>query len=130
MEVESVSTPGSTNGEQVERADLIVAVLADLDEGGIAALTEGLRALSGSRRIVVALRNGTAILPPDNPLTVETESHLTMVPWPALGLDMSGPPLPSISAGYQSIFAASLKLERLRFGCALLRTSQAGRVIE
>ena len=111
MEVDSVSTPGSTNGEQVERADLIVAVLAELDDAGAAALTEGLRALSGSRRIVVTLRNGTAILPRNNHLTVQTESRLAMVPWPALGLDVSGPPLPSISAGYQSIFAASVKLE-------------------
>jgi glucosylglycerate synthase len=118
VEVDSVSTPRSTNGEQVERADLIVAVLAELDEGGIVALTEGLRALSGSRRIVVTLRNGTAILPQDGPPTLETDPHLTMVPWPALGLDISGPPLPSISAGYQSIFAASLKLEAQ--GCCVI----------
>jgi glucosylglycerate synthase len=118
VEVDSVSTPGSTNGEQLERADLIVAVLAELDEGDITALTEGLRALSGSKRIVVTLRNGTAIPPRNNPLTVEREPHLTMVPWPALGLDMSGSPLPSISAGYQSIFAASLRLEAQ--GCCVI----------
>jgi glucosylglycerate synthase len=111
VEVDSVSTPASTNGEQVERADLVVAVLAELDEGAIAALTEGLRALPGSRRIVVTLRDGAAIPPGNSGLTSETESRLTMVPWPALGLDTSGPPLPSISAGYQSIFTASLKLE-------------------
>jgi glucosylglycerate synthase len=111
VEVDSVPMPASTNGEQLERADLIVAMLAELDERGIAALTEGLRALPGSRRIVVILRDGAAIPPRNSPPTAETESHLTMIPWPALGLDMSGQPIPSISAGYQSIFAASLKLE-------------------
>lgn len=118
MEVDSVSTLASTHGEQVERADLVVAVLTELDEGGISALTEGLRALPGSRRIVVTLRSGTAITPRNNTSDVETESGLRMVPWPALGLDTSGPPLPSISAGYQSIFAASLKLEAQ--GCCVI----------
>lgn len=111
MEVDSIPKTTATKGEELEHADLVIAILTELCPEEIAVVIGGLRGLSSSIRIVVALKDGTALLPQNNSANGEGGSNLAIIPWTALGLDMSGPPLPSISAGYQSIFAASLKLE-------------------
>lgn len=111
MEVDSVPKTAPGEGDELERADLVVAILSDLDAESINTLCDGLRALPGSMRIVVAWRDGSAISGANRSANLGNGSHLTIVPWPRIGLDISGPPIPSISAGYQSIFSASLNLE-------------------
>jgi hypothetical protein len=111
VEVDSIPKTEPGQPEEVERADLVVSVLSDLEAESINALCDGLRALPGSMRIVVAWRDGSAITGGNLPANLGNGSHLTIVPWSRIGLDISGPPIPGISAGYQSIFAASLNLE-------------------
>lgn len=111
MEVDSVPKTAPGEGDELERADLVVAILSDLDAESIHMLCDGLRALPGSMRIVVARRDGSAITGANRSANLGNGSHLTIVPWPRIGLDISGPSIPSISDGYQSIFSASLNLE-------------------
>jgi hypothetical protein len=111
VEVDSIPKTAPGQDEEVERADLVVAILSDLDVQSINTLCDGLRTLPESMRIVVASRDGSVIAGASRPANLENGSHLTIVPWQRIGLDVSGPPIPTISNGYQSIFSASLNLE-------------------
>ena len=108
MEVESIPKTAPATGEEVHRADLVVAVLSELDPESLTALCDGLLALPRSMRIAVALKDSSAIPPENRSANLENGSHLTIVPWPLIGLDIA---TASISAGYQSIFSASLNFE-------------------
>jgi glucosylglycerate synthase len=108
VEVSSIPKPTPASGEKVEHADLLVAVLTELDLDSLTTLCDGLRALPGAMRIAVALKDAYAI-PPENPSeNMGNGSHLAIIPWASIGLDIA---MPSISAGYQSIFSASTNLE-------------------
>ena len=108
MEVDSIPKSAPANGEEVEHADLLVAVLSELDPESLTALRDGLRALPSALRIALALKDASAISAENRSGNFENGSRLTIIPWTLIGLDAA---MPSISAGYQSIFSASLKLE-------------------
>ena len=57
MEVDSIPQQTQEKTAQIDSADLVVGVLADLGKDGIVALCEGLRTLPGSPRIVVLQRD-------------------------------------------------------------------------
>ena len=108
MEVDSIPKTAPASSEEVKHADLVVAVLSELNSERLTTLCGGLRALPGSMRIAVALKEPSAIPTQNHSASLETGSHLSIVPWSLIGLDIA---MPSISAGYQSIVSASLNLE-------------------
>jgi hypothetical protein len=96
--------------EQVDSADLVVGVIAELDQAGLAAVCEALRVLPGSPRVVVLRDDRTA--KPDQNALAEGEpsaSSCHLVPWPLLGSATPGTPAVGTSSAYQSVFAAGEK---------------------
>jgi glucosylglycerate synthase len=96
--------------EQVDSADLVVGVIAELDQEGLAAVCDALRVLPGSPRVVV-LRDDRAAKPDQNNVAAAepSASSCHLVPWPLLGSAAAGTSAVGTSSAYQSIFAASEK---------------------
>jgi hypothetical protein len=109
VEVEPIPQQAQEKIEQVESADLVVGVLADLDQEGLVALCDDLRTLSGAPRIAV-LRDDRAVDPaPTNSQATEKSASPYLVPWPLLRPDTPDTPVVSMSAAYHSVFEASEK---------------------
>ena len=97
--------------QQIDRADLVVGVLADLDQNGLANVCGALRTLSGIPRIAVLQDNHAASSAHANSGTVENSASPFLVPWPLHRPDTPGTPAISMSTAYQAVFAAAEKLE-------------------
>jgi len=104
--------------EQIDAADLVVGILADLDQETVTMVHEALRRLHGDPRIVVLSSNGSSAPANTDSMSSGKGASLSVVPWPLIGPDTSGAPIQSISTAYQSIFAASEKLGA-RAGCVI-----------
>jgi glucosylglycerate synthase len=104
--------------EQIDAADLVVGILADLDQETVTMVHEALRRLHGDPRIVVLSSNGSSAPANTDSTSPGKGASLSVVPWPLIGPDASGAPMQSISTAYQSIFAASEKLGA-RAGCVI-----------
>jgi hypothetical protein len=110
VEVEPIPEQVQEKIEQVDSADLVVGVIAELDLEGLAVVCDAVRGLPGSPRVVV-LRDDRAANPgPSNLQATElSASSCHLIPWPLLGSATPGTPVVSTSAAYQSVFAASEK---------------------
>jgi hypothetical protein len=118
LEVDSAPQPARPSIEQVDRADLVVGILADLDQDTLASVCEDLLTIPESPRIVV-LHNppATDSTPADSEVPVQ-DSSLSLVPWspPAQGA-LAAPGEDGLAA-YQSLFAIADKLEAR--GCCVI----------
>jgi glucosylglycerate synthase len=96
--------------EQVDSADLVVGVIAELDQEGLAAVCDALQMLPGSPRVVV-LRDDRAANPgQSNVEAAQASASLChLVPWTLLGSATPGTPVVGTASAYQSVFAASEK---------------------
>jgi hypothetical protein len=110
VEVDSIPQQTPEKTAQIDSADLVVGVLADLDKEGIVALCETLRTLPGSPRILVLRRDSIGNAPAASSQTAEEDKPPYVLPWSAVGPDPLGAPMQSISIACQSLFAASEKL--------------------
>jgi glucosylglycerate synthase len=110
VEVEPVAQQVQDKTPQVESADLVIGVLADLDAKSLVNVCNSLRALSGSPRIALLRDNHSADPAAANLNAAEADTWPYTVPWPLLTPDGTGTPMLSISAAYQSVFAACEKL--------------------
>ncbi len=110
MEIESISHQAQEKIEQVEGADLVVGVLAELGQDGLAMVCDALRTLSGSPRIAVLQDNHADTPAPANAETTKMKASPFLVPWPLFRSDTPGTPAVSMSSAYQSVFAAGEKL--------------------
>lgn len=110
MAVDSIPQQTQEKTAQIDRADLVIGVLADLGKDGIVALCEGLRALPGSPRTVVLQRNPIADAPATSSPTAQEDISPSLLPWSAVGPDPLGAPMQSISIACQSLFAVTEKL--------------------
>jgi glucosylglycerate synthase len=114
-EVNSIPQQAQQAAAQIETADLVIGLLADLDRDGIATLCEGLRALQGSPRIVILQSTPTGDTSAAPPETAQTGASpcasLSLLPWAALTPDPAASPTRSITAACQSLFEVSEKLE-------------------
>jgi hypothetical protein len=104
--------------EQIDAADLVVGILADLDQETVTTVHEALRKLHGDPRIVVLSSNGSSAQVNADSTSSGKGASLSVVPWPEIGSDSSSAPMQSIATAYQSIFAASEKLGA-RAGCII-----------
>jgi glucosylglycerate synthase len=104
--------------EQTDRADLVVGVVADIDQAGIKILVEALRNCPGTPHIVVLQKENSTKQPATTPdgndkdaaTDATKDSSLAVLPWP-LELGAAETPVEIISEAYRSVFAASDKLE-------------------
>jgi hypothetical protein len=110
VEVDSVPQQTQETTAQIDSADLVVGVLADLDHDGITMLCEGLRTLPGSPRIVVLRRDPAGSPAAADSQKAQANTSLSLLPWSAAGPDPLGAPMQSISIACQSLFAMTEKL--------------------
>jgi hypothetical protein len=110
--------------EQIDAADLVVGILANLDQESVATVQEALRTLHGDLRIVILLGDASSF--PANAGTASSGKgpQLTLVPWPPVGVDTSGTPAQSISDAYLSLFAAGRRLGA-QAGCIIASKLEA-----
>jgi hypothetical protein len=110
VEVEPIHEQVQEITEQVDSADLVVGVLAELGQEGLAALCDALQVLPGSPRVVV-LRDDRAAKPDQSSVAEAklSSSSCHLIPWPLLGSATPGTPVVGTSAAYQAVFAASEK---------------------
>jgi hypothetical protein len=110
VEVEHIPEQGQQKAEQVDSADLVVGVIAELDQEGAAALCEALRALPGAPRVVVLRDERAADLGQSNAEAAEASVALCrVVRWPLSGSGTPDTPVAGMATAYQSVFAASEK---------------------
>jgi glucosylglycerate synthase len=110
--------------EQIDAADVVVGILADLDQEAVATVHEALRTLHGDLRIVILSSDGSSVQAQADSASSGNRPQLSVVPWPLIGPDASGAPLQSISAAYHSIFAAGERLGA-RAGCIIASKLEA-----
>ena len=110
MEVDSIPQQSQEKTAQIDSADLVVGVLADLGKDGLMNLCEGLRALPGSPRILILRRDAAGGTAAANSPSTQEDTSLSLLPWSAMGPDPLGAPLQSISIACQSLFAVTEKL--------------------
>lgn len=110
MEVDSIPQKAREKIEQIDSADLVVAILADLDQNSIAMVCEDLQTLAGSPRLAVLQNEKSGNPALANPETAEKKSFPFLVSWPLLRPDPSGSAILSVFDAYQAVFAASEKL--------------------
>jgi hypothetical protein len=100
--------------EQTEKADLVIGIMADIDQAGIEILVDALRNFPGTPRVVV-LQKGRSTESPataaeGNDKDTVKDASMTVLPW-QLELGAAETPVEIISEAYRSVFAASDKLE-------------------
>ena len=110
MEVDSIPQQSQEKTAQIDSADLVVGVLADLGKDGLMNLCEGLRTLPGSPRILILRRDAAGGTAAANSPSTQEDTSLSLLPWSAMGPDPLGAPLQSISIACQSLFAVTEKL--------------------
>lgn len=110
MEVEPIPQHAQEQIEEVDRADLVVGVLAELDHDGLAMVCDSLRSLSGSLRVAVLQDDPAGSATPTQLETAVKSASPFVVPWPLLRSGTPGTPVVSMSTAYQSVFAASERL--------------------
>jgi glucosylglycerate synthase len=125
VEVDSATPQASEKTEQIESADLIVGILADIGKEDAEALVESLQSLSGSPRIVVLQNEPPASTaapthPPD-----EKHISVSVIPWREAGGAPAGAPADLMSSAYRSVLTTSEKLSA-RACCVLASTFEAG----
>lgn len=110
MEVDAIPQQTPDKTAQIDSADLVVGVLADLGHERILALCEGLRTLPGSPRIVVLQRDSAGNAAAANAQTTQEDTKLSLLAWSAASPDPLGAPMQSISIACQSLFTMTEKL--------------------
>lgn len=106
MEVDSIPQKAQEKIERIDSADLVVGILADLDQTTIATLCEDLQTLPGSPRLAVLQDKKS-----DAPVPEAAEKKFPfLVSWPLLHPDPGGAPILSVFDAYQAVFSASEQL--------------------
>jgi hypothetical protein len=126
VDVEPISQLVPEKIEPIESADLVLGVLAELNQESLGALCESLRTLPGSPRIA-ALQDDRAANPDQtNAEAAEKSASPYLNRWPLLGPQAPGMPFVSMATAYQAVFAASEKLGA-RACCVVASTVETAR---
>jgi glucosylglycerate synthase len=108
--VESTPEQVQEKIEQVDSADLVVGVIAELDQEGLAAVCDSLRTLPGSPRVVVLRDERSANSGQSNAKPAEASgSACHVIRWPLSGSGAPDTPVAGVAAAYQAVFAAGEK---------------------
>ncbi|MGA8305885.1 MAG: hypothetical protein WB723_09425 [Candidatus Acidiferrales bacterium] len=110
MAVEPIAEQPEHKVEPVKAADLVLGVVADMDQESLITLCDSLRTLPGSP-IIAALRNDHAGGPAGATSAASDKSPSPyFIPWPSSKTDDPGTPIVNIATAYQSAFAVSEQL--------------------
>ncbi|HVA95378.1 MAG TPA: hypothetical protein VNI36_10815 [Candidatus Dormibacteraeota bacterium] len=109
VEADSAPPQARPSIEQIESADLVVGILADLSPDEVTEVCDALRTLPGKPRIVV-LQNSAANASPEVSEAAEQDSALSLLPWPVDVQNATAAPVESALAAYQSIFSVGDRL--------------------
>jgi hypothetical protein len=110
VEVEPLPQQAQEKVEQVETADLVIGIVAELDHEALVAVRDRLRTLSGSPRVAILVDDRALQPGPTNSEASEKSGNPFLVPWPKLTSETPGTPMASIANAYQSVFAACEQL--------------------
>jgi hypothetical protein len=110
VEVDSIPPKAQEKIEQIQSADLVVAILADLDSDTVATICRDLQTLEGSPRLAVLQNEKSAPATPAGAEPVEKSAFPFLISWPLLRPDPAGAPVLGMFGAYQTIFGASEKL--------------------
>lgn len=118
MEADAVHQQARQEAEAIHNADLVVAILAELDREAIADIGDALRRLPGSMRIVI-LQSGESGQPvPAASQAAADGASVFFAPLSLTKLDNPPSLLSSVSARYQAVFAAAEQFEAR--GCSIV----------
>ncbi len=110
MEVDSAPQQARPSIEQIDSADLVVGILAELSPDEVAGVCDALRTLPGKLRIVVLQNHSAANATPIVSEAAAQDSLLSLVSWPLEAQNPAATPVESALASYQTIFAVSDRL--------------------
>jgi glucosylglycerate synthase len=118
VETDSISQPPPQETRQADSADLVVGVLTELDSQALTALRDALGTLPGSLRIAILESDDrNSPRPVDSDAPPDT-SPVFFVPSSLAGSKAGGGGAFGMAAAYQSVFAASEKLQSR--GCGII----------
>jgi hypothetical protein len=110
LAVEPIAEQPEHKVEPVKAADLVLGVVAEIDDESLITLCDSLRTLPGSP-IVAALRNAhSSSMAGATSEASEKVPSPYFVPWPSSKTDDPGTPVVNIATAYQSAFAVSEQL--------------------
>lgn len=118
MEADSIAQQTEQTADQIESADLIVGVLAELDSNATAKMCDGLRALPADLRIVVLHEAPQEKAASANTEALQQRASVFFVPSLLAKPSALAPGINSMSETYQSVFAAAEKLQAR--GCCII----------
>jgi glucosylglycerate synthase len=126
LAVEPIAEQPEQKVEPVKAADLVLGVIAEIDQESLVTLCDSLRTLPGSP-IVAALRNdhaGTSAGTTSAPSEKGPSPYF--IPWPSSNPDSPGTPAVNMATAYQSAFAVSEQLNA-RACCIVASTIENAR---
>jgi hypothetical protein len=121
VEADPIPQQVEQTGDQTDSADLVVGILAELDSQASAKMFDALRELPGPLRVAVLQNDQREIPGPANSETTQASAYLFSVPSPLAKLDGPATGGSSMSAQYQSVFAAAEKLQAR--GCCIMASN-------
>lgn len=117
METDSIAQQTEATAEQIESADLLVAVIGEFDSNGIATMCNALRTFPGTLRIAVSHEGLDEGTPSVNGEPHQESASVFFVP-SAFAKSTLANRVQSMSETYQSAFAAADKLQAR--GCCII----------
>lgn len=110
MEAPPIPQQAKQEIKQIDSADLVVGIFADLDQDTVALVCNVLRELPDSLQIVVLRRDSNGNSAAAHPEVVEKDARLSLLPWSAFEPNAPAAGIESIASAYQSVFAVAQKL--------------------
>ena len=118
MEADSIAQQMEPTADQIESADLLVAVLGEFDSNGIATMCDALRTLPAKLRIAVLHDGREESAAPINAEATQESASVFFVPSLLAKPSTLATGVRSMSDAYQSVFAAADKLQAR--GCCIV----------
>jgi hypothetical protein len=102
--------------DQIEAADLVVGILADLSQDGVAELCGALRTLQGNPKILVL--QSFPVTPSTSAESSQESPSIFLLPWALQAQNLSSAPFETVSTAYNSIVTLGEKVGAR--GCCLI----------
>jgi len=110
LEVDSVPQQAVQEIGQIDSADLVVGIIADLSQEGVAQICDALRTFPGNPRIVVLQNRLASGSTSADSVAPAQDSSLSLIPWVLHPQSSPTTPLGSVLAAYQSTLTVGARL--------------------
>jgi len=118
VEADSIAQPMEPTADQIDSADLLVAVLGEFDSKGIATMCDAFRTLAAKLRVAVSHEAREESAAPVNAEPTQESASVFFVPSLLAKPSSLATGVQSMSDTYQSVFAAADKLQAR--GCCII----------